>query len=205
MAAGSEVDFHQRVIADSAQVNRAAIILAAGASSRMGQPKALLEYRGETFLDRLIGLFEARCSTVVVVLGYHAEAIRKGVRRVARFVVNPYPERGMLSSLQTGLAALPAECESFFFTPVDYPAISAATVARLAESQAAVAIPRFAGKRGHPVLCRRELATEFLACADKASDVIHAHIAETEYIEVDDAGILTDVDDAEAYARLLAR
>ena len=50
----------------------AGIILAAGASSRMGTPKALLEYRGETFVDRLVRVLGAVCDPVIVVLGYHA-------------------------------------------------------------------------------------------------------------------------------------
>ncbi|HOK46806.1 MAG TPA: NTP transferase domain-containing protein, partial [Bryobacteraceae bacterium] len=68
----------------------AGLILAAGASSRMGRPKPLLAYRGETFLDRLIGLLGRRCSPVVVVLGHDAETIRAGRPRAdqAVFVVN---------------------------------------------------------------------------------------------------------------------
>jgi molybdenum cofactor cytidylyltransferase len=57
----------------------AGIILAAGASSRMGTPKALLDYRGETFVERLVRVLGENCKPVIVVLGYHAEAIQKQV------------------------------------------------------------------------------------------------------------------------------
>ena len=103
MALVVEVDFRQRKIAGAVEVI-AGIILAAGASSRMGTPKALLDYRGETFLDRLIRVLGAVCDPVIVVLGYHAEQIRAGVNGRVQFVVNPTPTRGQLSSLQTGLA-----------------------------------------------------------------------------------------------------
>ena len=87
----------------------AGIILSAGASRRMGTPKALLQLNDETFLDRLIRLFSEVCSPVIVVLGDQADQIRSGIRRgsEARFVVNPDPERGMLSSLQCGLRSGP--------------------------------------------------------------------------------------------------
>jgi CTP:molybdopterin cytidylyltransferase MocA len=92
-------------------VNRASIagvILAAGASSRMGQPKALLEYKGETFLHRLAGMLDEVCGRVVVVLGYDEERVRAAVPEGAETTVNPAPERGMLSSLQCGLRAVAA-------------------------------------------------------------------------------------------------
>ena len=73
----------------------------------MGTPKALLPLGGETFLDRLIRLFAAGRIAPIVVLGHHAAQIQSGIQRGAQatFVVNPDPERGMLSSLQCGLQA----------------------------------------------------------------------------------------------------
>jgi molybdenum cofactor cytidylyltransferase len=187
----------------------AGIILAAGASSRMGSPKALLEYRGETFIRRLVRVLSAVCDPVIVVLGYHADTLRPAVPD-ATIVVNLAPERGQLSSLQTGLAALPAEAEGFLFTPVDSPAVEVATVERLAaefqrrDPATLLVIPRFAGKRGHPVFATRVIANELsaLPLTAQARDVIHGHVADTLYIDVDDPGILTDIDDREAYRRL---
>src|SRR5205807_144871 len=107
------------------------IILAAGASSRMGSPKALLEYRGETFINRLVRVLSDVCDPVIVALGHHARIIEAGTRGHARFVVNPDPDRGQLSSLQTALQALPAEAEAFLFVPVDCPSVEPETVALL--------------------------------------------------------------------------
>lgn len=191
----------------------AGIILAAGASSRMGRPKALLDYQGETFVGRLVRVLGTSCHPVIVVLGYHAEVLRREVPASAQIVVNPDPARGQLSSLQTGLAALPAEADGFAFIPVDCPAVSEATVAKLARAfeqrhaETRFVIPRQSGKRGHPVLAARSIVAELLALppAAEAREVVHAHVERTEYVDVDDAGIFADVDDPEAYRRLQER
>jgi molybdenum cofactor cytidylyltransferase len=179
-------------------VRTAAIILAGGASRRMGSPKALLTLNGITFADGLIDAF-ADCDELVVVLGYDAERIRAGISRFARFVVNPNPELGQLSSLKCGLKAVP-DADAIFFTPVDYPAISRGTVSLLLDHAGAFAMPRFEGRRGHPVLLDREISRELLACETSARDVIRAH--DPVYVDVSDPGILEDVDDPASYARL---
>jgi molybdenum cofactor cytidylyltransferase len=197
----------------------ASVILAAGASSRMGTPKALLDYRGETFLDRLIRVLGTVTNPVIVVLGYHAAQIQAGVRGQATFVLNPEPERGQLSSLKTGLGALPPEAEGVAFIPMDCPAVREDTVARLAQAflvrdrETLLVIPRYrddrgehpSEQRGHPVFVGRPIAEEILALSTdaKASDVIHGHIPRTQYVDVNDPGILTDVDDPAAYRHLL--
>jgi CTP:molybdopterin cytidylyltransferase MocA len=192
-------------------VKLAGLILAAGESRRMGYPKALLSYRGETFLDRLIGLFEPHCAPVIVVLGAQAERIRAGTARAgaAEFVVNPDYTRGQISSLQCGLAAVPADAGAVLLTLVDHPAVSPETVAALAAPAPGggplLRIPRYRERRGHPLRIARELIPEFLAVPPEgaARDVVHRHVARTGYLDVDDPGILADIDDAEAYRALL--
>jgi CTP:molybdopterin cytidylyltransferase MocA len=191
----------------------AGIILAAGASSRMGTPKALLDYRGETFVGRLVRVLGTSCKPVIVVLGYHADALRKQIPPAATIVINPDPSRGQLSSLQTALETLPQEADGFAFIPVDSPAVSEATVATLAQAfehrkpATLFVIPRQSGKRGHPVVATRAIANQFLTLPPtaEAREVVHAHVDRTEYVDVDDAGIFTDVDDPEAYRRLRER
>ena len=179
----------------------------------MGTPKALLEFQNETFLDRLIRLFGSVTSPVIVVLGHQSSQIRSGIERAseASIAVNPDPERGMLSSLQCGLKALPAETEAVMFTPVDHPNLQAATLetlaARFETGREPVIVPTCNGVHGHPVCIARALADELLALPPTAmaSDVIHKYVGQTAYIEVDDLGVTTDVDDPEAYAGLLAQ
>lgn len=183
----------------------AGLILAAGESRRMGFPKALLPYRAETFLDTLIGLFTARCSNVIVVLGAEAERIGAKTKRSATFVVNPDYARGMTTSLQCGLRAVPAEAEGVLFTLVDHPAVTPATIdTLLATPRPLVRVPRYGENRGHPIWFSRELIAEFLAIPDggAANEVVHRHRPETEFLDLDDPGILADIDDPEAYRNL---
>ncbi len=212
MAHRRQIDFRQRGLAGCSEVI-AGIILSGGASRRMGTPKALLQFRGETFLDRLIRTFTAVCNPVIVVVGEHADKIRSGILRGADvlFAVNPDPERGMLSSLQCGLALVPADADAAMFLPVDHPHLQISTIETLAAQfqadRAPVIVPTHAGERGHPVCIARPLINELLALPPdaKASDVIHRHVAQTSYIEVADPAVVTDVDDPAAYADLLAR
>ena len=181
----------------------AGVILAAGASSRMGQPKALLEYQGEAFLRRLAGMLGEACGRVVVVLGYDAERVRTAVPERAVITVNPEPERGMLSSLQCGLRAA-GDAEAVLFLPVDYGAVRSETLARVAAEAgtAEIVVPVFEGRHGHPV---RAIMQDLLVlpATAQARDVIRRHRAATRYIIVDDAGVVNDVDTPEDYRALL--
>ncbi|MGP8244507.1 MAG: NTP transferase domain-containing protein [Bryobacteraceae bacterium] len=185
----------------------AGLILAAGASRRMRTPKALLDFRGETFVDRLIGLFAARANPVIVVLGGHAAEIRAAARRPANFVLNPDYESGMLGSLQCGLRAVPPDASGVLFTLVDHPAVAGSTVdALLSPAGAALfRVPRYRAKRGHPVWFQPSLIAEFLAppAGATARDIVAAHAAETDYLDLDDPGIVADIDDPAAYRELM--
>jgi molybdenum cofactor cytidylyltransferase len=184
----------------------AAVILAAGASSRMGTIKALLDAgAGESFLDHLAGVFlDAGCA-VYAVLGEDAGPIARASRRGSEitFVLNPDPSRGQLSSLQCGLRAAMTGADAIFFTPVDAPGISPQTVLVLQNFLAGMdfAIPIYEGKRGHPVLLRTSCAAEFLNPSEGASarDILHARRASTRFVEVLDPGILEDIDDPATY------
>ena len=179
----------------------------------MGTPKALLDYHGETFVARLVRVMGSVCSPVTVVLGHHADAIRPHVPNRARVAVNPDPDRGQLSSLQTALLELPAEAEGFAFIPVDCPAVAEETGALLAAAFAAreastlFVIPRKGGKRGHPVFATRAIAEAMLALPPtaEAREVVHRHVAQTQYVDLEDDGIFTDIDTPEAYRRLVSR
>jgi len=176
----------------------------------MGSPKALLQFQGETFLDRLIRLFSLRCAPVIAVLGAQHQTVRAGLRRAdeALLVYNPDFRLGQLSSMQCGLGAVPSGAAGVLFTPVDHPAVTTATIDALLDSRAPapLRIPRFEGRRGHPVWFSNALLPEFLAlpAGAAARDVVTRHSGEIAYIDVEDPGILADVDDPSAYAALLA-
>src|ERR1700691_6185404 len=179
----------------------------------MGTPKALLLFQNETFLGRLIRVFSSVCDPIIVVVGRHADQIRSGIERGRDilFAENPDPDRGMLSSLQCGLALVPDAAGAAMFLPVDHPNIEASTIetlaARFRSDRPAVTVPTYAGEHGHPVCIARPLIAELLALAPdaKASEVIHRRVAQTAYVAVSDPAVVTDVDDPAAYAELLTR
>jgi len=207
----------------------AGLILAAGESRRMGTPKALLRYRDEPFLDTLIGLFQARCAPVIVVLGAAAKEVRAATVRAATFVENGRWESGQTCSMQCGLRAVPEDAEGVLFTLVDHPAVRMETIGALLEpgasrghgsskrkhappqprtaspSGALLRVPRYRGRNGHPIWFSRGLIAEFLALAESgaARDVVRAHSGVTEFVDVDDPGVLADIDDPAAYRALL--
>lgn len=182
------------------------LILAAGESRRMGTDKPLLPYRGQTFLDTLIELFARHCRGITVVLGHGAARIRAALARAeqASFVENLDYRAGQLSSLQAGLRALP-HARYILLTLADHPAVADATLAELASTPAPLAIPRYQGRHGHPILFDAAIAAELLALPPGATarDVIHRHRHQTRFVDVDDPGILADIDDPAAYAALL--
>src|SRR5262249_3321636 len=184
------------------QVKPAGLILAAGESRRMGSPKALLEYQGETFLDRLIGLFTPRCSPVVVVLGSGADAIRARISRPASIAINPDYRLGQTTSMQCGLRAA-GDVPGVLFTLVDHPAVQPETIDALLAGAAGplLRVPRFEGRRGHPIWFSSAIIPEFLALPSNgaARDIVRTHAAETEFIDVEDPGIVADIDDPAAY------
>jgi molybdenum cofactor cytidylyltransferase len=191
----------------------AAVVLAAGASSRMGRPKALLEFDGTTCVARVVDTCrQAGVSQVVLVTSPAGAEVRAQCAGTIE-AINQHPERGMLSSLQTGLARLPAGAAGFLIYPVDYPIVPPDEIRRLLAAFAARApgqrifIPSFEHRRGHPVLVQAELAAEFLALDPTASAraVMAAHAAEILHVEAADDRVLMDMDTPEDYRRCLER
>jgi molybdenum cofactor cytidylyltransferase len=184
------------------------IVLAAGKSERMGRPKPLLPCRGSTFLGTVLDTLErTRVSAVRVVLGYGAAGVRSGCALPDGIVaVNPTPERGMLSSVRSGLASLPPGLDGFLLWPVDHPLVEPATVdlliAAFEASGAPLAIPVHGGRRGHPALFAMRLAAELESAPDGegARAVVRAHASDLVEVPVEDAGVLTGIDTPASYA-----
>ena len=196
----------------------AGIVLAAGRSSRMGRPKALLPASpgGEPFVARIVRtLQEGGVDEVIVVGPPGADVLRTVVSRLvppAHYVENPAPERGQLSSLLVGLDAAESRgAEAVLVTPVDIPLFDRETVATLIgvsrRGAAPIVRPSCQGRHGHPVVF---LASTFqtLRQADMsvgASAVLRSHPQWVLNVDVSDAGVLNDVDLPEDYRKLFGR
>jgi len=194
------------------------IVLAAGASSRMGSPKALLSAHSQTFVSRSARtMISGGVDAVIVVASVAAEGIRAALRSElgncpTSVVENPDWTSGQLSSLIVGLDAVAAgPSAGALVCPVDMPLFSEGTVAVLIEAfratRALVVRPVSGGRHGHPVLFSRALFDE-LRRADPgtgARPVVRAHAAECVDVEVDDPGAFIDIDTPEDYARWIAR
>jgi molybdenum cofactor cytidylyltransferase len=178
----------------------AGLILAAGESRRMGQPKALLTIHGHTFVQNLIELLKECCDPVIVVLGHNPDPIRKAIGDSATIVINDNYNLGQFSSMQAGLKALPPNIDGLLFTLVDHPAPLPSTIVSLISQEAPISIPVYYGRKGHPVYFRRDVLAEFmgLSADSQASVVSRRHAMETRLVKVDDPGILDDIDDPEA-------
>lgn len=193
------------------------VVLAAGASRRMGTPKAALTLGGRTFLAHVVAaLHGGGVPDVVVVIGDDPGGAVAGAARACGvgWVRNPAPERGQLASLQVALEhvarTVPA-ADAVLVALVDHPAVRAATVAALREAaarepSAAILVAAHGGRRGHPVLFRRSVWPELLAAPDEggARTVVHADPARVRVVAVDDPGVVMDVDTPEDLRRLRA-
>jgi len=146
----------------------AAIVLAAGKSSRMRGFKPMAPFGGETVVARVVAnLRGAGVERIHVVTGFNAEALAPELHRLGVTIAhNSGFERGMMSSVQTGVASLPQDAEAFLLLPVDMPLVRPQTIARLlgaaSADGAAIHYPTFRGERGHPPLIRRALFQDIL-------------------------------------------
>jgi molybdenum cofactor cytidylyltransferase len=188
------------------------ILLAAGASSRMGRPKALLDFDGRSTLQLALDAVRGHGTPIVVLGPNHFDIREKVPLGQVRVMLNLNPDTGQTASLQAALSILPKDAEGFFFMPVDYPLVTAADVARLVEAYRAepdpakkIFVPSHDMKRGHPILCRRELAAEFLALREGASarDVVNRVNSRLAYVIYPEAYVLMDMDTPEDYRRCL--
>ena len=194
----------------------AAVVLAAGLSTRMGgRSKALLRLDDrDCFVTRIVRTFnEAAISQVVVIVGHEAQAVRATVEvsgLTARTVLNRDYERGQLSSLVTAINAVDQpEVDGLLLALVDAPLFSASTVRALAERFAQTGAPVVRAVRGdehgHPALIGRALFDQMRNAdpAVGAKSIVRGHASARGDVEVDDPGAFLDIDTPDDYARVL--
>lgn len=190
----------------------AAIVLAGGFSSRMQKFKPLLPLGKGTITDILIATFLNTGTDVYLVVGYRGDDIRTDIKTEnIQIIENPDYQEGMFSSIRIGLSSLGPGYPATFIIPVDIPLVRTDTIERMIITAKAhpdaIIYPVFQGKRGHPPLIP---ATLFKAILDWRGDgglnsVLRAHEDIAIEVDVDDNGILFDVDEPGDYKILLER
>jgi molybdenum cofactor cytidylyltransferase len=178
------------------------VILAAGKSSRMtGNSKMAMDLNGQTVIQRSIDSLRPFCSRIIVVTGFHAEAVMESAGHCAEviFVQNPECEKGMFSSLRLGLQR--SEAERVFILPGDCPFVTHEVCEKLLQGKGDIVLPAYQRKCGHPVLLSRKAIEGLLGdeCCQNLQEYICANKAEL--IAVDCQEILWDIDTPEDYAK----
>jgi len=193
----------------------AGVVLAAGASSRMGQPKALLHIGRETFLSRILRSVRAVAGNRAIV------TVARGDRNILGHIDLRYyrvlenarpPAAEQIGSIQTAIeSVINLPVEAAIVWPVDHPVVTEGTVRNLAaaflRSRRPVVMPVFRGHRGHPVVLSRVVFGELLSAppAEGAKAVVRRDGARILEVEVEDPGVVEDIDCPADYARLLGR
>lgn len=196
-----------------------AVILAAGESTRMGSPKALLEIKDKTFLEHIIQtIHDAGIEQKMVILGHEAETIVQSIDSEkiqkdfnVKFLVNEDYRRGQLSSIQTAVKSFPNNAEAIMVFPVDRPLISSKLLNKLVltfnQTKATVVLPIHNGQRGHPVIFSARVFDELLRAPHDvgARAVVWAHHNEVVEVPTEEEGILINVDTPEMYEKFINR
>ena len=185
----------------------AAVILAAGLSSRMRDFKPLLKLGGKTIIKHVLDTVRtAGTETVVVVTGYRAAEIEAHLRdESVIFAQNEnYATTQMLDSLLIGLAKIPQKFDRVIITPADIPAVKPETIKLLLSSGGLFVRPTHKGKNGHPAIMSAKLIPALFDYSGNEGlrGAVQAAGAELTGIEVPDRGVLLDADTPEDYAGL---
>ena len=186
----------------------AAIVLAAGRSTRMGGPNKLLENISGKPLVRIAAeqALSSRARPVVVVTGHERARVEAALEGLdVRFVHNPDYAQGLSTSVKAGLAALPPEAEAVIVCLGDMPQVTSALIDRLIaafdpEQGALVVLPTFSGKRGNPVLWSRRFFPDLMALEGDvgARHLIGAYPEVVTEVPVENAAAMVDIDTPDA-------
>lgn len=178
------------------------ILLAAGESRRMGFPKPLLRIGDTTFVAHAAAAILTAVDRLIVVTGAHRERVEAAVPSDPRIAVvyNPEWVRGQLSSIKAGLAAVSPDSDAVIVHLADHPMVKPETFRTLAgeyeRTRKPIVSARHRGRRGHPVLFARSIFAElFVAPEDRgARVVVYADPGRVGYADVDDPGVVLDLD-----------
>lgn len=179
------------------------VVLAAGFSSRAGAFKMTLPFKDKTVLECCIDSLSKVSNEIIVVTGFKHEIISELLKneRNISIVYNENYKDGMFSSLKVGIKNV--QGHKFFFTPGDYPSIKEITYKTLLKSNGEICVPTYEGKKGHPVLIDSKHINDILNNINYNSLRDFVHAQSYSLVEVDDRGILQDIDTYDDYLSLV--
>lgn len=189
------------------------VILAAGKSTRMGSPKALLQIQGKSFLEHLVvTLTSAGLSRISVVLGHEPDKIIAELPDLkVDFVINENYQKGQLSSIQTAIKSVPNDFDAILICPIDRPLISSELIKKLIEAylktKPPIVVPIFNSQRGHPIIFSSSLFPELMRAPLDigARAVVWAHHNEVVEVQTDEEAILLNIDTPELYEKYIRK
>ncbi len=190
----------------------AAIILAAGASLRMGKPKLLLPWQGKPIIHYAVNAaLDSGLDPVLVITGkYHKEICQALSGTPVTIVENDNWLEGQSSSVRRGIEALPQDTLAVVFLLGDQPLIPASAISALvkhyleAKTRPLVLAPRIDGKRANPVLFDKAVFPDLkLLTGDAGARQIFAQYPPT-FIDMDEPDLLLDIDSPEDYEKLIS-
>ncbi len=183
------------------------IVLAAGESKRMGQPKLLLPLGESTVGEHTIDNFlNSKLKEVIVVLGDRADEMTRRIgSRPVKIVINPAYRQGMSISIASGLSLLSEKAQAVMLSLGDQPFIDPQAINRLTEAfsthNRGIAIPVYRGRRGHPVIFSIKYKEALLSLKGDIGgrQIIEKHPDDILEVDVDCEGITIDIDTYENY------
>lgn len=182
-------------------MNTECVILAAGLSSRTGTNKMLLEIKNEPVIEHCISAFYSTCSKIFVVTGCYHEEIAKVLSKYDKIhiIYNEFYRDGMFSSVKAGLKEI--KTERFFLTPGDYPLLKKDTINYMLQKDGDFLAPTFGEIQGHPILLKSKLINYILSSKSLSLRECLNKVPKKE-LEVDDIGIITDLDTISDYENM---
>jgi len=178
-----------------------AVVLAAGYSSRMGTGKMAMSINNTTVLGSVLETLLDVCGKIVVVGGHDYKSIEAVTKKYdgVMLVENKDYDLGMFSSVKRGVKEMTGD---FFLIPGDYPAVKQSTYLSLIEGSGDFVVPVFRGRKGHPVLIKGNLISALNSEPIESNLKVFRDKCKTDFIEVDDEGVLLDIDTREDYEHI---
>lgn len=186
----------------------AAIILAAGYSSRMGNFKPLMDLEGQSPLQRCTQLFHScNIDNIIIVTGHMKDRIQQEIKNET-IIINENYDQGMFSSVKAGVSSLSSDTDAFFILPVDIASVKEHSIhkmiKRYEEMEGGILFPVFHDETGHPVLISYSFAEEIFQSKPEGGlrEILNRHKESWSYEPLADRGILLDMDTPDDFNNL---